>query len=110
MSTGVQMACYLELTLASAGKIQGDSTTTSLSRKDLIECWSFYHEVTAPRDASTGQAVGRRVHKPIRVVTPVGSASALLFQALTTNEGVTKAKFSFYNHDGKGKEREYYRV
>src|SRR5581483_937327 len=104
MSTqGVQMACYLDLQLQTSGKIKGDSTTQSLNRKDQIECWSFYHEVTAPRDQSTGQAVGRRNHKPIRIMTPVGTASALLFQALASNETVVKATFRFFKHDRSGK-------
>lgn len=110
MSAGVQMMAYLDLTLQTAGKIKGDSTTHSLGRKDLIEVWAYYHEVTAPRDQSTGMATGRRIEKPVRWMTPVGTASALLFQGLVGNETVVKAIFRFFKHDRAGKEKEYYKV
>jgi len=35
--------------------------------------------IVAPRDPSTGMATGRRVEKPIRITTPVGTDSAILF-------------------------------
>ncbi len=75
MATAAQIA-YLDLQLQAAGKIKGDSSTTSLGRKRLIEVWAFLHEVSAPRDPATGHATGRRIEKPIRWTTPVGTASA----------------------------------
>jgi type VI secretion system secreted protein Hcp len=109
MATGAQIA-YLDLQLQTAGKVRGDSTTTSLGRKGLIEVWEFLHEVTAPRDPATGQATGRRIEKPIRWTTPVGTATAPLFQALVGNETVVKAIFRFFKHDRAGKEVEFFRV
>ena len=107
---GVQMMAYMELTLATSGKLDGQSTTHSLGRKGLFECWSFYHEVNAPRDPNTHQATGRRVHQPIEVMVPVTDASPLILQALCSNESVTKAVFRFFRHDRAGKEEEYYKV
>jgi type VI secretion system secreted protein Hcp len=109
MSTPAHFA-YLDLQLQTAGKVKGDSATASLGRKGLIEVWGFDHEVIAPRDTSTGQATGRRIEKPIRWITPVGTASALLFQGLVSNETVVKALFRFFKHDRAGKEKEYFRV
>ena len=109
MATAAQIA-YLDLKLQNAGKVKGDSTTTSLGRKDLIEVWAFLHEVTAPRDPATGQATGRRIEKPVRWTTPVGTATALLFQGLVGNDTVVKAIFRFFKHDRTGKEVEYFRV
>ena len=109
MATAAQIA-YLDLELQTAGKVKGDSTTTSLGRKGLIEVWAFLHEVTAPRDPATGQATGRRIEKPIRWTTPVGTASAPLFQGLVGNDTVVKAIFRFFKHDRAGKELEYFRV
>lgn len=109
MATAGQIA-YLDLQLQSAGKIKGDSTTATLGRKGLIEVWAFLHEVTAPRDPATGQATGRRIQKPIRWTTPVGTASAPLFHGLVGNETVVKASFRFFKRDRAGKELEHFRV
>jgi type VI secretion system secreted protein Hcp len=108
-TTSAQMA-YLDLTLQQSGKVKGDSTTTSLNRKGLIEVWEFEHDVSAPRDPATGQATGRRIEKPIRIVTPVGTASAILFQALVGNETLVKAVFRFFKHDRAGKEKEFFKI
>ena len=109
MATAAQIG-YLDLQLQIAGKVKGDSTTASLGRKGLIEVWAFLHEVTAPRDPATGHATGRRIEKPIRWTTPVGTASAPLFHGLVGNETVVKASFRFFKHDRAGKEQEYFRV
>jgi type VI secretion system secreted protein Hcp len=108
--TAAATTAYLDLTLQNAGKVKGDSTITSLGRKDLIEVWEFDHEVLAPRDPSTGQATGRRIEKPIRWTTPVGTASVVLFQGLVSNETVVKAIFRFFKHDRTGKEVEFFKI
>jgi type VI secretion system secreted protein Hcp len=110
MSAGVQMMAYLDLQLQTSGKVKGDSTTHTLGRKDLIEVWAYYQETVAPRDASTGMATGRRIQKAARIMTPVGTASAILFQGLCGNETVVKAIFRFFKHDRAGKEKEYYKI
>ena len=64
----------------------------------------FEQVVTAPRDAATGQATGRRQHSPIIVTKEWGAASPQLFQALVTNESLKTVQFDFYtpaaNADG----------
>jgi type VI secretion system secreted protein Hcp len=109
MSTPAHFA-YLDLQLQNSGKVKGDSATASLGRKGLIEVWGFDHEVTAPRDQSTGQSTGRRIEKPVRWTTPVGTATAVLFQGLVSNDSIVKALFRFFKHDRAGKEKEYFRV
>ena len=101
---------YLDLKLQTQGKVAGDSAVTSLNRKGLIEVWQFDHQVVSPRDAATGMATGRRIEKPVRITTPVGSASPLLFQAVVSNETLVKAVFRFFKHDRAGKELEYFRI
>lgn len=41
----------------------------------------FQYGVEAPRDVSTGQASGKRQHKPITITKEVGASSALLLRA-----------------------------
>ncbi len=49
----------------------------------------FVSEASSPRDVATGQASGKRIHKPILVTKEWGAASPQLFQALVTNENLT---------------------
>jgi type VI secretion system secreted protein Hcp len=46
----------------------------------------FGYGVKSPRDATSGQASGRRQHGPVVVTKQVGTGSPQIFQALTTNE------------------------
>ena len=107
---GVQTTACLDLQLQTLGKVKGDSTTTSLGRKGLIEVLAYHHDVVVNRDPQPGTATAQRVEKPVRWSTPVGTASVALFQALVANDTIVKAVFRFFNHDRAGKEREYYRV
>jgi type VI secretion system secreted protein Hcp len=107
---GVQTTAYLDLQLQTLGKVKGDSTTASLGRKGLIEVLAYHHDVVANRDPPSGTPTGQRVEKPVRWITPVGTASVALFQGLVANDTIVKAVFRFFNHDRAGKEQEYYRV
>jgi len=107
---GLPTTAYLDLQLQTIGKVKGDSITTSLGRKDLIEVVAYHHDVVVNRDPPTGTTAGQRVEKPVRWTTPVGTASVTLFQGLVANDTIVKAVFRFFNHDRAGKEREYYRV
>ena len=54
---GVQSTtAYLDLELQTAGKVKGDSTTTSLDRKNLIEVLAYHHDVVVHRDVPPGPA------------------------------------------------------
>jgi type VI secretion system secreted protein Hcp len=52
--------------------------------------------VTAPRDASTGQATGKRLHKPFVVTKELDAESVRLFQALVTNENLLTVIIDIY--------------
>jgi type VI secretion system secreted protein Hcp len=68
--------------------IQGTKQGQVVSRKFLkwIPVLSFNMAVTSPRDAATGQASGKRQHKPIVVGLPWDNASPKLFSAMVNNE------------------------
>jgi type VI secretion system secreted protein Hcp len=44
------------------------------------------HEIVSPRDAATGLATGKRLHKPFTVTRAMDATSPLLLKALTTNQ------------------------
>jgi type VI secretion system secreted protein Hcp len=59
--------------------------------------------VQSPRDAATGQASGKRQHKPVQIVAEWGTATPQLFQALVSNEVLAEVTIEFVdtNKDGK---------
>jgi type VI secretion system secreted protein Hcp len=70
----------------------------------------FYAETTSPRDAATGQASGKRQHKPITITKEWDAASPQLFQALVTNEVLTSVLFEFLKTNPSGQEYVHYTV
>ena len=53
-----------------------------------------------PHDAATGQASGKRQHKPIVITTPEDAASVLLLGALVTNETLETVDIGLH-HQGE---------
>src|SRR5580658_5519479 len=91
------------------GQFKGESTKAN--RKDKwSEVLAFGYSVQSPRDAATGQAVGKRQHKPIVITKEWGAASPQIYQALTTNEVFTSVDFEFTKSDGAGKETVYHTI
>jgi type VI secretion system secreted protein Hcp len=51
-----------------------------------VELVGFDWSVESPRDAATGQATGKRLHKPFVITIEADPASVLLLGAIFTNE------------------------
>jgi type VI secretion system secreted protein Hcp len=66
------------------GKFKGESAVMAF--KDQSRVLKFSYGVVSPRDVSTGQARGKRQHKPIVITKEPGAASPQFFTALVTNE------------------------
>jgi type VI secretion system Hcp family effector len=96
---------YLKIEGQKQGKFKGDGI--SKAHKDEISGLKFHYEVASPRDLATGQASGKRQHKPITVTTEWGAFSPQLFQALTTNETLKKVDISFMKTSADGAEVVY---
>ncbi|HEV3026940.1 MAG TPA: type VI secretion system tube protein Hcp [Planctomycetota bacterium] len=67
-----------------------------------IVCQAVSPEALAPRDSASGQASGKRVHRPITLIGDLGPATPRLLGALSTHEVLTKAEISLYpiSHPG----------
>jgi type VI secretion system secreted protein Hcp len=52
-----------------------------------IQIESFSWGITTPRDAASGQATGKRQHKPLTITKPIDKSSPLLFRL--ANDGKT---------------------
>jgi type VI secretion system secreted protein Hcp len=102
---------HLTLTGSRQGLIAGDSTVTSLSRANTIECVRFEQASERGFDRATRRVTGRRFHGPIRVRKRVDRSSPPLRSALVHNETMT-AVFRFYRPDpsGSGTTQQYFTI
>jgi type VI secretion system secreted protein Hcp len=92
---------YMTINGSKQGKFKGNSGKSG--RHGWIELLSFSYSVQSPRDAATGQASGKRQHKPVSFGLETGSASQQLFQALVSNEVLTDVLIEFVDTNKEGK-------
>ena len=92
-----------------SGQIKGDSVQRG--REGWMQLYDYKHEIVSPRDAASGLATGRRMHKPVTITRKVGAGSPLLMNVLCTNENLTEVKFSFWQPNPRiGTEVNYYSI
>lgn len=103
---------YLFLKLTNGGKVDGESTVSSLGRENSIECSSFDYGVISPREASSGQLTGRRQHSAVVVHKRFDMSTPLLLKALCENDKVESAEFRFFRPalGGEGSEEHFFTV
>lgn len=90
------------------GVIKGDSTIKG--REGTYSITAASHGITSPRDSASGQATGRRQHKPVTITMQVSKATPPLVRALATNERLTSCVLNFWEPAANGKEKNYFRV
>jgi type VI secretion system secreted protein Hcp len=78
----------LHATIQIVGSQQGAFTQTP------VPIGGLDHEIVSPRDAATGQASGRRQHKPITFVKVMGAPTPMLLNALVNNENLPTVKIA----------------
>jgi len=70
---------------------------------DKIMVIAVSHEIVSPRDPASGQATGKRMHKPFVIMKELDKSTPLLYQALVTNEQIKEVVFEAYRPAGAGK-------
>jgi len=85
---------YLTLDGTKQGVIKGPCTLPG--REDSIVVVETTHELSTPVDSVSGQASGKRIHKPLKIVKAVDRSSPKLFQALVTSETLKTVKLRFW--------------
>jgi type VI secretion system secreted protein Hcp len=91
---------YVSIVGSIQGPFKGEINKQGFDGK--IAGLNFDYAVVSPRDAATGQALGKRMHKPIRIKKAWGAASTQLFNAVTKNEALTSVVIDFFAIDPKG--------
>ena len=85
------------------GKFAGESLASG--HESQLTGLNFLYELSAPHDA-TGQATGKRQHKPVTFTKQWGAASPQIFQVLVDNELISSVLFEFVR-DNAGVEETY---
>lgn len=88
------------------GDIKGGVTQRGLENSIGINAWS--HEVVSPRDAASGQATGKRQHKPFVITKRIDKATPKLYAALTQNEQLATVELKFFRPSLTTKAQELY--
>jgi type VI secretion system secreted protein Hcp len=99
---------YISIEGAKQGTFKGEAVAKKGPAK--IPGIRYFCETSSPRDAATGQASGKRVHKPILFTKEWDASSPLLFQALVTNEVLTTVLFEFIRTNEDGEDTVHFRV
>ena len=101
---------YISIEGAKQGVFKGEAVEREGTGAGKIPGVRYLSEIVSPRDAATGQASGKRVHKPIQFTKEWGASSPLLFQALVTNELLKSVLFEFIRTNEKGEDAVHFRV
>lgn len=85
---------YLSLKGEKQGEIKG--SVTQKGREGKIMVIAVEHGVTSPRDVASGQATGKRMHKPFVITKELDMSSPLLYAALVSNEVIPTWELQFW--------------
>jgi len=99
---------YLTVTGQKQGEIKGSLTTKG--HEGAIEVLSVSHSIVSPRDAASGLATGKRMHKPLVITIPLDKSAPLLWNALTQNEALTKFELSFWAPGVNGMDKQEFTI
>jgi len=87
---------------------QGDAPllgeVTQAGREGWHKLQAYSHEIVSPRDAASGQATGKRQHKPFRIVKLINKGSPPLLTALVKNEKLPAVEVSVWTPGQSGQE------
>jgi len=99
---------YLKLTGEKQGDIKG--SVTQKGRQGKIIVMAFNHEVQSPRDPASGQATGKRIHKPFVITKEIDMSSPLLYAALVNGENIITWELQCFAASVRGVEVNNYTV
>ena len=91
------------------GMFKGDGLRAK-GHEDQMLASAFDYGIVSPRDLATGQASGKRQHKPVVITKEWGASMPQFLQAIATNEQLTKVTMEFWDTDPKGGQRLHFVV
>lgn len=100
---------YVTVVGKKQGTFKGDGLT-SRAHLDQMLASAFDYGLVSPRDLATGQASGKRQHKPVVITKEWGPSMPQFLQAAATNEQLTKVTMEFWDTDRTGVQRLHFVV
>lgn len=86
---------YLKLKGQKTGDVRG--SVTMKGREGKIMVIAANHELISPRDAATGLATGKRMHKPFVITKELDKSSPILYNMMINNENISEWVLEFWN-------------
>ena len=99
---------YLVLKGKKQGIIKG--SVTQKGKEGQIAVYAVEHNISSPRDSASGQATGKRVHRPLTITKEIDVSTPLLHKALVDNENIVEFSLFFWAPGSQGKEIQYYTI
>ena len=106
---GAATAGVVHITMTVKGIKTGDFKGDAAGSK-VINVFGFQNEVISPRDPASGLPTGQRLHKPIVITKEVGASSPQFFNAVATNETLSKVVITFTQSQRDGREVTFFVV
>jgi type VI secretion system secreted protein Hcp len=104
-----QVRIYVTINAAKQGTLRGESRDAR--RGGLwTPCLRYFYQVTAPQDAVTGMASGRKQRSPVIFTKEWGGSSPQLYQAMVNNEVLKTVIFEFARTGPSGEEHIFQKV
>jgi type VI secretion system secreted protein Hcp len=101
----VALNALLKLAGVKQGEIRG--SVTQKGREGKIAVIAVSHEIVSPRDATTGEATGKRQHRPLVITKELDRSSVPLRQMLVNNEAAKDWELQFFRPSTSGTETQY---
>jgi type VI secretion system secreted protein Hcp len=93
-SAEAALNAYLTLKGQKQGQLKGG--VIQKGRENSLRVLAVSHSIVSPRDQASGQATGKRQHKPMVVRVELDRAAPLLHQALVSNESFSELTLRFW--------------
>ena len=112
INAGAAAGVHITMTVngQKTGPFKGDDNPIARAAANLITVLAYQYELVSPRDPASGQASGKRQHKPVTITHVMGGSSPEFLNSEATNENLKTVVINFFRVDRKGKEINYYRV
>jgi type VI secretion system secreted protein Hcp len=103
------LQAYIAVKGNKQGQFKGESMRVTRKEK-WMQVLAFQMGLHLPLDAATGQASGKRRHKPVTITKEWGAASPQGLAACATNEALTEVAIEFLKTKQDGQEYVYQTV
>jgi len=94
---------YMKIKGQKSGEVKGSNTQKG--HEGTIGVIASSHEIVSPRDAASGLATGKRMHKPFFITKEVDKSSPLLYKMIATNENLPEVTIQFVRPNAGGIEQ-----